>query len=171
MTHRRTSNQSNTLTAKPTLKVLLSLHHCAAVSISLILMLNSIDKDMRSGDCAAVKWCSSHSFAARVMRKGVRVCACNRISSQASVCEWGDIILMLPDVVLHQFHIKGKQSGETAKYKLLKQRNKTPQERDARPSAHTCAIYASSDCTRHRSDDQRFQLCTSCWLKPFHTSW
>ena len=55
----------------------------------------------------------------------MRVCVNASAHRRVLVCERGDIILMLPDGVLHQFHIKAEQSGETARYKLLKQCNKT----------------------------------------------
>lgn len=58
-------------------------------------------------------------------------------------CEWGDIILMFPDVVLHQFHIKAKKSGETARYKLLKQHNKTLQGWAACVSVRTCVLFTA----------------------------
>lgn len=62
------------------------------------------------------------------------------------VCVCDDIILMLPDGVLHQFHIKAEQRGKTASYKLLKQRNKTLKGRAVCVSAGArvcvCIIYA-----------------------------
>ncbi len=72
----------------------------------------------------------------------VFVCKC--------ICVCGDIILMLPDGVLQQFHIKAEPSGETARYKLLKQHNKTVRGRAvcACLCACVCIIYAcnGSEC-------------------------
>lgn len=57
------------------------------------------------------------------------VCVCANASTHkhvvvVCVCVCSDI-LMLPDGVFHQFHIKAELSGKTASYKLLKQHNKT----------------------------------------------
>ncbi len=59
----------------------------------------------------------------------------------ATVC--GDIILMRPDGVLQQFHIKAEPSGETARYKRLKQHNKTVKGRAACASerARVCVLF------------------------------
>lgn len=50
---------------------------------------------------------------------------------------------MFPDVVLHQFHIKAKKSGERARYKLLKQHNKTLQGWAACVSVRTCVLFTA----------------------------
>lgn len=56
------------------------------------------------------------------------------------VCVCGDI-LMLPDGVLHQFHIKAEPSGKTASYKLLKQHNKTLKRRAVCACLRVCVLF------------------------------
>lgn len=82
--------------------------------------------------CAIRNWVCEHENASARRHTLTRACEC------------ADIILMFPDVVLHQFHIKAKESEEPARYKLLKQCNKTLQGQAACVSVCTCALFTAA---------------------------